>query len=71
LRIRFYQSLIGQEHLVILEQKKKDGRITGFTDNYAEVVLPWKPGLEHKAVRVRIESLQGDFLTGSIIPSNT
>jgi len=70
LKIRFYQTLIGQVHLVIFEQKQRDGTMIGFTDNYAEVVLPWNPAMVHKAVRIRIESLQGAFLTGSVIPPN-
>lgn len=70
LKIRFYQTLIGQEQVVIVEQKRRDGSMVGFTANYAEVVLPWNPDLLHKAVRVRIESLQGELLTGSVIAPN-
>jgi threonylcarbamoyladenosine tRNA methylthiotransferase MtaB len=71
LKIRFYQTLIGQDHVVLFEQKQRDGTMVGFTENYAEVVLPWNPSLLNKAVRVRIDSQQGEFLTGSLIPSKS
>jgi threonylcarbamoyladenosine tRNA methylthiotransferase MtaB len=63
----FYKSLIGQQRMVIFEQKRKDGTIGGFTDNYAEITIPWDPELEHHEHMVTIESLDGEILKGSLI----
>ncbi len=71
LKARFYRSLIGQERIVILEKLRSDGTITGFTDNYAEIILDARPEMEHATVKVRIESLRDERLTGHIVPLNS
>lgn len=60
----FYQSLVGQQRLVIFEEKRKDGTIGGFTDNYAEITVPWSSGLEHHEHLVKIDRLEGEILNG-------
>lgn len=49
LKQQFYLSQVGQEKAVIFEQQKKDGTMTGFTDNYVEVQTECKPEFLHHA----------------------
>jgi len=67
IKSRFYNSLVGQERMVIFENKRKDGTLGGFTDNYAEITVPWAPGLEHQEHLVRIERPNGEILRGTLI----
>ncbi len=39
-RRHFYEQFLGQERLVLFEQSKAKGKMSGFTDNYIRVELP-------------------------------
>ncbi|HBB90944.1 MAG: tRNA (N(6)-L-threonylcarbamoyladenosine(37)-C(2))-methylthiotransferase MtaB [Bacteroidetes bacterium GWF2_49_14] len=67
LKMNFYRSLAGQERIVIFEQKRKDGTVTGYTDNYAEVVIPWQEDVVHQIKRVRLGGLSGDLMTAALL----
>ena len=59
-RIAFYKRFIGTEATVLFESSEHDGRMSGFTDNYLKVDLPFDAALSNTIHRVRIESLTLD-----------
>jgi threonylcarbamoyladenosine tRNA methylthiotransferase MtaB len=44
-RHHFYSAQLGSERTVLFEGENKKGYITGFTDNYVKVRIPWDPSL--------------------------
>jgi len=44
-RHHFYSTQLGSERVVLFEGENKKGYITGFTDNYVKVRMPWDPSL--------------------------
>ena len=58
----FYQSHLGTSRPVLFEKSKKEGMMTGFTDNYIKVELPYDSGLVNQ-----IE----DFSLGQLTPELT
>jgi threonylcarbamoyladenosine tRNA methylthiotransferase MtaB len=58
----FYQSHLGTSRPVLFEKSKKEGMMTGFTDNYIKVDLPYDSGLVNQ-----IE----DFSLGQLTPELT
>jgi threonylcarbamoyladenosine tRNA methylthiotransferase MtaB len=44
-RNHFYSAQLGSERTVLFEGENKKGYITGFTDNYVKVRIPWDPSL--------------------------
>jgi threonylcarbamoyladenosine tRNA methylthiotransferase MtaB len=54
LKYDFYRSQLGSERIVIFEQKKADGTMTGFTDNYIEVKADFQPDFLHRAGWVQL-----------------
>ena len=44
-RHHFYTSQLGTSRVVLFEGENKMGYITGFTDNYVKVRMPWDPSL--------------------------
>jgi len=42
---------------VLFEHTKRDGMITGFTENYISAVMPWDPGLAGKIRTVRLTGI--------------
>lgn len=59
----FYRSELGSEHIVIFEQKKPDGTMTGFTDNYIEIKTEYREEFLHRAGRVQ---LSGPIIEGTV-----
>jgi tRNA A37 methylthiotransferase MiaB len=47
LKQEFCMSQLGQTRTVIFEQKKQDGTMSGFTDNYVEVHCDFHPEFLH------------------------
>jgi threonylcarbamoyladenosine tRNA methylthiotransferase MtaB len=60
LRRSFYQSQVGREHLVLFEAKEEDGMISGFTENYVRVSVPFEADLINKIVSVTINGVDSD-----------
>ncbi len=54
LKYDFYKSQLGSERIVIFEQKKPDGTMTGFTDNYIEVKADFQSEFLHRAGWVQL-----------------
>ena len=49
----FYQSQLGKNHEVLFESENKKGYITGFTENYIKVRMPWDPILADTLLKVK------------------
>lgn len=58
----FYQKFLGQTHLVLFEDKEKDGYLFGFTENYIKIKIPYDPMMVNEIVSVELESIDSDGL---------
>lgn len=54
-RHHFYESQLGSQRVVLFEGENKKGYITGFTDNYIKVRMPWDPSLINTLHKVSLE----------------
>ncbi len=59
-RIAFYKRFINTEATVLFESSEHEGRMSGFTDNYLKVDLPYDASLSNTIHRVHIDSLTMD-----------
>lgn len=59
-RRHFYEQHLGQVREVLFEHSKQAGRMSGFTDNYIRVDLPFEPGCINTVHPVRLEAIQAD-----------
>jgi threonylcarbamoyladenosine tRNA methylthiotransferase MtaB len=67
----FKQLNTGKIHKVLFEMTKSDGRISGFTENYLKVEVPWQTRLAGKIATVRISGItESGKLTADILPQN-
>jgi threonylcarbamoyladenosine tRNA methylthiotransferase MtaB len=55
--LEFCQINVGESADVLFEGTKSEGMITGFTENYLRVELPWQAKLAGKVVNVRISGI--------------
>jgi len=69
LRQDFYKTQLGKERLVIFEQLKSDGTISGFTDNYVEIRVKNQPGFLHHSGLVALNGPIKDGVVQSTIIS--
>ena len=53
----FYQSQLGKNHEVLFESENKKGYITGFTENYIKVRMPWDPILADTLLKVKLDRI--------------
>lgn len=56
----FYRSQLGSVRPVLFESENKDGMISGFTDNYVKVRLPWEDGLANTIRNVRLDGADAE-----------
>lgn len=56
----FYESQIGNEYSVLLENDVKDGYMFGFTENYLKVRLPYQEELVNQVRLVHMQSIEED-----------
>ena len=56
----FYQSQLGKNHEVLFESENKKGYITGFTENYIRVRMPWDPILADTLQKVKLDRIDED-----------
>jgi threonylcarbamoyladenosine tRNA methylthiotransferase MtaB len=61
-KLAFYQAFSGQERSVLFESQDENGKMSGFTDNYIRVEIPYAPELVNRIVPVRLESLTSEGL---------
>lgn len=56
----FYRSQLGSVRPILFESENKDGMISGFTDNYVKVRLPWEDGLANTIRNVRLDGADAE-----------
>lgn len=59
-KLAFYRQFIGQQRMVLFEADQEEGMISGFTDNYLRVQLPWDAALVNSMVSVHLGDLSGN-----------
>ena len=65
----FYEQFIGQERTVLFEKHKDKNLMSGFTDNYLKIELPYNPELINELGKVELVEIseKGNFKVGSLI----
>jgi threonylcarbamoyladenosine tRNA methylthiotransferase MtaB len=66
-RRRFRNRFLGRELEVLWERQLRDGRWTGWTDNYIRVVAREEADLCGRVTRARLVALENDHLKGEVI----
>ena len=56
----FYESQLGKNHEVLFESENKKGYITGFTENYIRVRMPWDPALADTLLKVKLDRIDDE-----------
>ncbi len=65
----FYEQHVGSVREVLFEHENKNGMMSGYTDNYIKVVLPYQPELCNTIVPVYLENFSAEgHITGE--PTN-
>lgn len=65
-RRAYYERQIGRTLQVLFESG--DGHaVSGFSENYVRVSVPWQPGLENRILPVSCESLGKDMVIGTVV----
>ena len=59
-RIDFYKSQLGKSFEVLFESENKKGYITGFTENYIKIRMPWDPNLVNTLHKVKLEKIDDE-----------
>ena len=62
----FYQSQKGQVRPVLIEGKIENNKLSGYTDNYVRVEVPYHPSLENAVAQVSIGDYNGETCNGEI-----
>ncbi len=70
-RRAFYQTYTQTTRPVLVEQGKANEYLSGYTDNYIKVKLPWQPHLVNQLIPVELGVLDGvgDALLGDPLPA--
>ena len=65
----FYKQFIGQKRTVLFEKHKDKNLMSGFTDNYLKIELPYNPELINELGKVELVEIseKGNFKVGSLI----
>lgn len=68
-RLAFYRRFVGRDARVLVESSERDGYMTGFTDNYLKVEMPYCEALANTLQTVRLRSLTPDrqMMVGTIL----
>jgi threonylcarbamoyladenosine tRNA methylthiotransferase MtaB len=61
-RRAFYESQIGTTRTALFEGDNREGYITGFTENYVKIKMPWNPELVNTLKEVKLLSIDEDGL---------
>jgi len=62
----FYTTQEGYKGRVLIENKEKDGSLTGFTENYVKVSLPYDPALVNELVPVLLKGITPEGVVSAI-----
>ncbi len=59
----FYEKYLGTEQAILFEAHKDSNKLTGFTENYLKIEIPFKPGKTNTIGTVKLLSINenGDF----------
>lgn len=52
---------------MLLEADENEGFMSGFTDNYVKVVIPYNPQLVNKVIEVELKEINGDGIMNAVI----
>ncbi len=63
-RHQFYSDLVGKVFSVLVESDIHEGKVFGFTENYARVALPMDLSLANEIVDVRITGIEDEYCVG-------
>jgi len=61
-RRAFYEGQLGSTRTVLFEGDNREGYITGFTENYVKIKMPWNPELINTLQEVKLLSIDEDGL---------
>lgn len=56
-RHKFYDSQIGTEHTILIENENKEGFLYGFTDNYIRVKIPYNEAIPNSLQNVKLKTI--------------
>jgi len=70
-RRAFYESQLGSTRTVLFEGDNREGYITGFTENYVKIKMPWNPELINTLREVKLLSIEEDGLVKAEFTSTT
>jgi threonylcarbamoyladenosine tRNA methylthiotransferase MtaB len=59
-RRAFYESQLGTTRTVLFESENREGYITGFTENYVKIKMPWNPELVNTLQEVTLTKIDDD-----------
>ena len=64
----FYDRFIGQTRKVLVEKSKDPSMLTGFTDNYLKIEIPYQEGLRNQIIDVELLELNENYhVKGKIV----
>jgi len=66
-RTAFYQSHLGSTRQILVERRKKECLLRGYSENYIPVSFAGESALVNQLVTVRLEELAGDGVLGRIV----
>jgi len=61
-RRAFYEGQLGSTRTVLFEGDNREGYITGFTENYVKIKMPWNPELVNTLQELKLLSIDDDGL---------
>jgi threonylcarbamoyladenosine tRNA methylthiotransferase MtaB len=67
-RRAYYERQLGRT-LQVLFESGNGSDVSGFSENYVRVSVPWQPGLENRILPVRCDSLGKDAVVGTVAES--
>lgn len=65
-RRAYYERQIGRT-LQVLFESGDGSEVSGFSENYVRVSVPWQPGLENRILPVRCDALGKDVVVGTLV----
>ena len=65
-KTRFYDQYLGKEAAVLFEESKNEGRMSGFTDNYIKVDVPYEEQLINQIGKVILKKLGDDVVEANL-----
>ena len=58
----FYQTFLNTERNVLIEKSKVDGKLSGYTDNYIRIDLPFDESILNTVQKLKLENIQENGL---------